>query len=151
MKPIGPIIVTAAHLKPKIVSALIDSVLAQPMRNAVRTFARHSALNRLTQRRIAVAIANLRNCAYSLEGAIEQANRDGMNGNEIDANCQGTSQDARADKAVAFACYVLEQTGAVGDDDLDELRWAGYSDGEIIEIIALISWSVFSNYLPRAV
>jgi hypothetical protein len=43
----------------------------------------------------------------------------------------------------------VDQRGGVSDEALERVRAAGWSDGEIIEIIAHVAINVFTNYFNR--
>ncbi|MHC5544086.1 carboxymuconolactone decarboxylase family protein, partial [Singulisphaera rosea] len=47
---------------------------------------------------------------------------------------------------VRFALRVLDARGHVEDDDLDDVRAAGFDDGAIAEVVANVSLGVFTNY-----
>ena len=46
-----------------------------------------------------------------------------------------------------FTQSMVLQRGEISDDDLGALRKAGFSDAEVIEIVANIALNVFTNYL----
>jgi alkylhydroperoxidase family enzyme len=46
-----------------------------------------------------------------------------------------------------FTQSVVLQRGDVSDEDLGALRKAGFSEGEMIEIVANIALNIFANYL----
>ena len=46
-----------------------------------------------------------------------------------------------------FTQSMVLQRGEISDEDLGALRQAGFSDAEIIEIVANIALNVFANYL----
>ena len=58
---------------------------------------------------------------------------------------QLSSADPKVDAALAFTRAVLETRGGVSDADIERVRAAGYSDGEIAEIIAHVALSVLTN------
>ena len=66
---------------------------------------------------------------------------------EIALNRQGASGDPKAHAAVRFAAKVTEARGAVGDADLTAVRDAGYTDAQIIEIVAIVAENVFTNFV----
>jgi alkylhydroperoxidase family enzyme len=49
--------------------------------------------------------------------------------------------------ALSFARTVVEKRGRVSDAGLEAVRRAGYSDGEIIDIIALVAVNLLTNYV----
>jgi alkylhydroperoxidase family enzyme len=58
--------------------------------------------------------------------------------------------DPKASAALQFARAVVERRGDVREQDLGGVRAAGYSDGDIAEIIAHVALNVFTNYFNRA-
>ena len=50
--------------------------------------------------------------------------------------------------ALQFAAKVVEHRGRVSDEDVEDLREAGYEDGEIAEVIGHTALNIFSNYFP---
>ena len=56
----------------------------------------------------------------------------------------------RATAALKFATRVLDQKGAISDADLAEVRAAGFSDGEVADIIAHVALNVLTNYFNIA-
>ena len=57
------------------------------------------------------------------------------------------SRDPKTAAALKFARCVLDTRGAVGDEDLQEVRSAGYDDGEIVELVAAVVLGCFTNFL----
>ena len=59
----------------------------------------------------------------------------------------GASGDAKANAAVQFAAKVVRERGHVTGADIKAVRDAGYSDGQIVEILAVTAENVFTNLL----
>ncbi len=101
-----------------------------------------------TRERIALAAAQFNACGYCLSAhSYLGANLARLSAEEIAANRQGHSSDARADAALRFAVKVLESRGGVADADLEAVRAAGYDDGEIVEIVQHVALNVWTNYM----
>jgi alkylhydroperoxidase family enzyme len=66
---------------------------------------------------------------------------------EMAANRHGGSTDARAAAAVAFAVKVVEARGHVSDADVSTVKLAGYSDADVIEIVAHVALNTLTNYV----
>jgi alkylhydroperoxidase family enzyme len=66
---------------------------------------------------------------------------------EVALNRKGESGDAKADAAVRFAAKVVRDRGHVSDADIQAVRDAGFNDGRIVEIIAVVAENVFTNLL----
>lgn len=108
------------------------------------------SLDPQTRERIALALAQHNACEYCLSAHTAIGRKVGLNGAEIDANRAGTSQDARAAAAVRFARALVEHTGDVTTAELADVRNAGYSDAEIVEIITHVGMNILTNILGRA-
>ncbi|MGD9864427.1 MAG: carboxymuconolactone decarboxylase family protein [Pseudodonghicola sp.] len=101
-----------------------------------------------TRERIALAIAQYNGCGYCLSAhTYLGANLAKLSPEEIAANRNGRSTDAKADAAVVFAVNVAEARGHVSDADLSAVRAAGYDDAQIIEIVQHVALNVWTNYL----
>jgi alkylhydroperoxidase family enzyme len=59
----------------------------------------------------------------------------------------GTSSDSKRDAAVRFAKKLLETRGKVTESDLDIVRQAGFTDANLVEIIALSVQFLFTNFI----
>ena len=104
-----------------------------------------------TRERIALAVAQANGCDYCLSAHTYIAmNLAKLSRGEVAQNRNGRSEDAKASAAVAFARKVTMEHGHVSDADLAEVRMAGFSDCEIVEIIALVAENSFTNYLNEA-
>jgi alkylhydroperoxidase family enzyme len=62
----------------------------------------------------------------------------------------GESADPKADAALKFARTVLDRRGDVGEEDLRRVKEAGYGDGEVAEILALVALNILTNYFNVA-
>ncbi len=106
------------------------------------------ALDAATRERIALAVANINGCTYcnSAHTYIGK-NVAKLSDAELAANRAGTSTDAKADAAVRFAVKVTRERGRVSDTDLQAVRDAGYSDAELVEIVAHVALNTLTNYV----
>jgi len=111
----------------------------------------HAALDKgdldpLTRERIALAVAEVNACDYCLSYQTHRVRRAGMlDDAEITANRNGASNDIKADAAVRFAARLARARGMVTDDEMAAVKVAGYSDAEIIEIIAHVAVGLFAG------
>jgi uncharacterized peroxidase-related enzyme len=106
------------------------------------------ALPAATRERIALAIAEANGCEYCLSAHTYLGRHVAKLGDaEMAANRDGASQDPVADAAVRFARQVLDQRGQVGDADVQAVRGAGYTDGQIVEIVQHVALNVWTNYI----
>jgi uncharacterized peroxidase-related enzyme len=107
-----------------------------------------TSLDVKTRERIAIASAQQNGCDYCLSAhtylginvaKLEQA--------EIDRNRLGHSDEPKADAIVQFALKVLQKRGKVADEDISAVKQAGYTEGQIVEVVGVVALQVFSNYL----
>lgn len=106
------------------------------------------ALNPQTRERIALAIAEINGCNYCLSAhSFIGKNMARLDDAEIAQNRAGSSSDPKADAAVRFAATVARERGHVTDADLQAVKAAGYSDGEVIEIVLHVALNTLTNYV----
>lgn len=106
------------------------------------------ALSAPTRERIALAVAEINGCDYCLSAhTYLGANLANLDADEIAANREGRSNDAKADAAVRFAASVARQRGKVSPGELQAVRDAGYSDAQVIEIVQHVALNVWTNYI----
>lgn len=104
-------------------------------------------LDAKTRERIALAVAQSNGCDYCLSahtyigGTLLK-----LDGAELALNRRGHSGDAKANAAVAFARKVSETRGRVSDADLAEVKLAGFSDAQLVEIVANVALNVLTNF-----
>ena len=61
-------------------------------------------------------------------------------------NLRGRSKDPKTQAALTFATKIVETRANISDSDLQELKEAGFSEGEALEIIAVVAINIFTNY-----
>jgi uncharacterized peroxidase-related enzyme len=107
-------------------------------------------LDAKTRERLALVTAQQNHCNYCLSAHTAIGKMVGLKPEQIVESRAGNGGSARTTAALTFAKRVLETRGQVGDADLSAVRSAGFSDGEIVEIIAHIALNVLTNYLNIA-
>jgi len=108
------------------------------------------SLDPQTRERIALALAQQNSCEYCLSAHSAIGRKAGLDNAEIAANRAGTSQDAKAAVAVKFARSLVEHTGEVTTAELLEMRNAGYSEADIVEVITHVGMNILTNILGKA-
>lgn len=99
-----------------------------------------------TRERIAIATAQVNGCDYCLSAHTYLGlNLAKISAEEIALNRKGASGDAKADAAVRFAAKVAQGRGKISDEDLAAVRKAGYSDAQVIEIVATVGENFLTN------
>jgi uncharacterized peroxidase-related enzyme len=108
------------------------------------------ALDYATRERIALAIAEGNACQYCVSAHTAIGRGAGLSNEEMLLNRKGTSADAKAAAAVALARALNDNAGEVTTAEIDAARAAGLSDGELVEIIALVALNIFTNIVGKA-
>ena len=101
-----------------------------------------------TRERIALAVAQVNGCDYCLSAhSYLGLNLAKISPEEVALNRAGESGDAKANAAVHFAAKVVRERGHVTEADINAVRDTGYSDGQIVEILAVTAENIFTNLL----
>ena len=105
-------------------------------------------LDAKTRERIAVTIAQSNGCDYCLSAhsyiGLSMAKLDE---GEVQRNRQGHSSDSKAQAALTFARRVAETRGRVSDAELTAVKSAGYTDAQVVEIVANVAINVLTNFV----
>ncbi|MBX9902327.1 MAG: carboxymuconolactone decarboxylase family protein [Burkholderiaceae bacterium] len=96
---------------------------------------------------IAVSTAGFDGCDYCASAHTALGEMRKVTKEELTLNLAGKASDAKVQAALTFGRKVLETRGHVADKDLGDIRAAGYSEAEIVEIIAVTVDNIFTNYL----
>jgi alkylhydroperoxidase family enzyme len=70
-----------------------------------------------------------------------------MSEDEVERAQRFESEDEQRAAALRFAREVVENRGHPSDEALDEVRNAGYTDEQIVEMVATINLATFTNYM----
>jgi uncharacterized peroxidase-related enzyme len=105
-------------------------------------------LDSKTRDGIALVVSQVNSCHYCLSAYTFWAtNVANLSPEEISLNRLGTSSDSKRDAAVSFAKKVIETRGKVTETDLAAVQQAGFTDANIVEIIALSAQIVLTNFI----
>ena len=96
---------------------------------------------------IAIAVGEVHHCDYCVAAHTMIGKAIGLDADELHRARSGKSSDVKAAAALEFALRVVERRGDVEDVDIDELRAAGFTDGEIVEIVAHVAFNTLTNYI----
>ena len=99
---------------------------------------------------IALTVAGLNGCDYCASAHTFLGDKAGVDNAELSANLAGESSDAKTQAALTFASQLVEKRGRVSETDVSAVRDAGYSDEEIVEILAHVALNIFTNYFNEA-
>ncbi|MFM0498486.1 peroxidase-related enzyme [Paraburkholderia caledonica] len=103
-----------------------------------------------TRERIALTVSDVNRCHYCISGHYYLGRHFvKLIPEEMALNRRGRSLDPKAEAAVDFARKVAMLRGKVKETDLNYVRAAGYSDAQIVEIIALCAHFSLTNLLAN--
>jgi uncharacterized peroxidase-related enzyme len=105
------------------------------------------SLNAKLREAIALATAEADGCDYCLSAHTYLGKRAGLAEVDIDLARAGRGSDPKLAAAAQFARRLIETRGHVSASELADARGAGFSDAELIDIVANVAWSVFTNYV----
>jgi uncharacterized peroxidase-related enzyme len=105
------------------------------------------ALDVKTRDSIGLAVSEVNGCNYCLTvHSFTAEHMAKLPANEIILARKGHASDPKRDAAVQFARQVIETRGNVGDADVKTVRDAGYTDANIMEIVALVAMYSLTNF-----
>ncbi len=96
---------------------------------------------------IALTVSEHNACDWCLSAHTAIGRKHGLSQSELDGARIGVSTDPKARAALTLVSRILEERGKVTDQDLAAARTAGYTDGDIAEIVANVALTLFTNYL----
>ncbi len=136
---------------PNIMRALANSPAALQAYLGFSGALSEGSLSAKLRERISLAISERNGCSYCVAAHNALGKMAGLSVDDIRDARSGKATDSKTDAAVRFAVNVLDAKGFVTDKDLDRVQRAGYSDGEIAEIVAMVALNVFTNYFNHVV
>ena len=95
---------------------------------------------------IALTVAETNGCHYCLAAHSAIGKTVGLSDEAIEDSRQALSPDSQTAAALQFARKLITERGIVSHADLAHLHGVGFGDGDIAEIIANVSLSLFTNY-----
>jgi uncharacterized peroxidase-related enzyme len=99
-----------------------------------------------TREAIALTVSEANGCDYCLSAHSALGRQAGLDDRALNEARLGKSDDKRRATLLALARAIIDHRGRVGSA-LDEVRRAGISDPEIVELVANVALTIFTNYL----
>jgi uncharacterized peroxidase-related enzyme len=95
---------------------------------------------------IALVVGETNGCGYCVAAHTALGKGAGLTEQETRDARRGTSSVEKERIALDFARKLVQDRGVVADADLERVRQAGFTDGEIGEIVANVALNLFTNY-----
>jgi uncharacterized peroxidase-related enzyme len=147
-------ILTAVHQALGIVPNMVSTMAQSPAVASAYVGFSHAlsqgSLSAKSRERLALVVAEENSCNYCLAAHTFLGGKAGLSEQEILDNRRGNSDEPKVAAALAFARKLVRNRGQVSDADVAAVRQAGFSDGEIAEIIANVVLNIFTNYFNVA-
>ena len=115
-----------------------------------RSELRHGALPLKTQQRVALAVAEHQGSDYALATLARTAREAGLGLDEIALAREFDSRDEREAVLLRYVKALLDSEGPPPLHLHEEARETGWSDEQILELVAHIALGTFTNLVTRA-
>lgn len=104
------------------------------------------SFNARTREAIALTVSEANGCDYCLSAHTALGKHAGLGDDALAMARDAKSNDAHVGALLALARAVVDHRGRASGA-LDEARRAGVSDPEVVEVVANVALTVFTNYL----
>lgn len=104
------------------------------------------ALPARVREQIALVAAGANTCDYCASAHEVLGKMAGLSPEDIARAYKADAADAKARAALQFARRIIDLRGKVTDGDLQAVKSAGYTDGEVLEIVSNVALNIFTNY-----
>lgn len=95
---------------------------------------------------IALTVAGLNGCDYCASAHTKMGEGAGLSADELKHNLNATSEDAKTKAALEFSKVLVNTQGNPTDADVQAVKDAGFTEGEILEITTVVAFNIFTNY-----
>ncbi len=141
----------SAHLKQSALSNAVQAIMqAENPLEGCLTIMRgleKSSHDTVLAQQIALTVSQADQCEYAVSGHVARARKLGLDEDEILASLEGRGTNKKSQAALHFARNLVRRNGAYS---VAELREKGFTDREIVNIVAYIGLSVFANIFNLA-
>ena len=96
---------------------------------------------------IALAVGEDNQCHYCVAAHSAIGKLSGLTPEEIEAGRRARSRDPKTDAILRFAKKLSANRGNITDPELAEIRKAGCSDEEVLEVVTAVALNLFTNYV----
>ncbi len=96
---------------------------------------------------IALTVAGLNGCDYCASAHTAIGKGAGLSDDEAGQNLHGKSGDTKTQAALDFTTKLVQNRGQVSDADINALKEADFTDGEVLEITVVATFTITTNYV----
>jgi uncharacterized peroxidase-related enzyme len=106
----------------------------------------HGILSPRLREQLALTVAYSNSCEYCVAAHTAVGGMLGLMPSQLEAAYTADSIDPRIAAELHFGQQFVQNQGHVSDEDVAEVRQAGYRDAEIAEIVGHVALNVLTNY-----
>lgn len=132
---------------PNIMATLANSEAALEAYLNLSTSINKTQLSGQQKEQIALAVAGHNQCDYCASAHTYIGASMGLSSQELAANLQGDSANDSTRLMLNFVNELLSHKGNVSDHQLALMHTAGFSDADVLDILAVTVMNIFTNYL----
>jgi alkylhydroperoxidase/carboxymuconolactone decarboxylase family protein YurZ len=137
----------ATGMVPNVLKQMANSPAALEAFLASRDILAKGQLDPKMRLLIGILIAETYSCQYLLSARVAQAKSAGMTDEEIKSGKEQSSKDPKFDRGLQFVRNLILRHGELPASEMAELKAAGFSEGEIVELIAQTASDMQVYYL----
>ncbi len=100
-----------------------------------------------SREQIALAVGEDNQCGYCVAAHSAIGKLSGLTPEEIEGGRRAQSLDLKTDAILKFAKRLSANRGNITEGELAEVRKAGCSDEEVLEIVTAVALNLFTNYV----
>lgn len=100
---------------------------------------------------VAMTMAGINECSYCAAAHHAIGQDLGVSSEDLRGCLKGESADPKTKAALDFSRQVVETRGFVSDEQFAAIREAGFSEGEVLELVATVALNTFTNYFNHVV
>lgn len=95
---------------------------------------------------IALRVAEANGCEYCLAAHTALGKAAGLDDAALRDAREGTASDPKSDAALRLATALVDWHGNISTAELERTRAAGFTDGQITEIVGEVALNILTNY-----
>lgn len=107
---------------------------------------RGGALSPKVREQLALTVVEVNGCAYCVAAHAALGKTVGLSDEDIEDSRRSVSPNSKVEAVLRFARQIVEKRGWVSDEDLAQVRKAGWDDAEITEIVGNVALNIYTNY-----
>ena len=136
----------AMGMVPNLVATLAQSPAAAQAYLGFSGALAHGSLPAKLRESIALAVGEANSCEYCVSAHTVLGGMAGLTPDGVQQARRGTASDPKTAAALGFVRKVVKERGIVSNGDVAELRTHGYTEGDIVELVAHTALNIFTNY-----